>query len=78
MACGCPVIAAEAGATPEVLDGAGILFPPGDAEACSHAMQRLAANPALVQACILSGRTRAQRLTIAASRFLDDPVRRLP
>jgi glycosyltransferase involved in cell wall biosynthesis len=30
LAAGVPVLAAESGAIPEVLDGAGTLFPPGD------------------------------------------------
>jgi alpha-1,3-rhamnosyl/mannosyltransferase len=39
MASGTPVVAARSTALPEVIDGAGVLFPPGDDEALASAVQ---------------------------------------
>lgn len=49
MACGLPVIAADAGALPDLVrDGeTGLLCPPGDADAFAAALGRLHADPAL-------------------------------
>ncbi|MEK0312346.1 glycosyltransferase family 4 protein [Cohnella sp. 56] len=49
MACGLPVIAADAGALPDLVqDGdTGLLCPPGDADAFASALARLHADPAL-------------------------------
>ncbi|GAA1904000.1 glycosyltransferase family 4 protein [Lapillicoccus jejuensis] len=41
MACGTPVVASDAGALPEVLGDAGVLVPPGDAEAIAAAVRDL-------------------------------------
>lgn len=49
MASGLPVVAAAAGGVPSVIGKpgvAGLLFPPGDAEAAAGAVQRLVADPA--------------------------------
>ena len=45
MACGCPVIAADAGALPEVCGGAAIVLDPGDRAAWLAAIAALAADP---------------------------------
>ncbi len=42
MACGCPVIAARAGALPETCGDAALLVPPGDAAAAAEAARRAA------------------------------------
>jgi glycosyltransferase involved in cell wall biosynthesis len=47
MACGVPVIGASSGAIPEVIGGAGLIFPEGDAAALAAHMRRLATEPAL-------------------------------
>lgn len=53
------VIAAERGALPEVLGGAGLLFPPGDADALAACMCRAALDPSLVVALGRAARERA-------------------
>ena len=45
MACGLPVISTTGGALPEVVGDAGILVPPGDAEALAKAITELLDNP---------------------------------
>src|SRR6266571_5063476 len=44
-AAGLPILAAESGAIPEVLRGAGTLFPPGDWRALAGALGELLASP---------------------------------
>jgi glycosyltransferase involved in cell wall biosynthesis len=46
MSCGCPVVAARAGAVPEVCGNAACLVEPGSAQALAEAIQRLADDPA--------------------------------
>ena len=41
MACGCPVLAADATALPEAVGGAGVLLPPSDPAAWTAAMIRV-------------------------------------
>lgn len=47
LACGTPVLAAAAGALPEVVGAAGILLPPQDAGAWAAALERVLLDPAL-------------------------------
>ena len=47
MAAGLPVVASDVGGVPELLDGHGLLVPPGDADALAVALRRLIDDPAL-------------------------------
>src|SRR5581483_6299234 len=47
MARGCPVVASDAGALPEVMAGAGVLVPPGDADALAAALDNVLTDDAL-------------------------------
>ena len=47
MAHGVPVVAADGGAHVETVGDAGMLFPPGDAQAAAEALVRLAEDPDL-------------------------------
>ncbi len=59
MWCGCPVIAARAGAVPEVCGEAALWFDPDAPEALGEAIATLAAGPAQRNALITAGRARA-------------------
>lgn len=63
MAAGIPVIAADAGALPEVVghEREGLLVPPGDADALVAAMIRLAEDEALRRRLGTAGRARVRR-----------------
>ena len=63
MACGTPVIAADRGALPEVLDGAGVLVDPTDVDALREAMYTLAADGRLRAALRDAGLARARRFS---------------
>jgi glycosyltransferase involved in cell wall biosynthesis len=58
MACGVPVIGSDAGAIPEVIGDAGLLFPAGDAAALAEHLARLRAEPALRSELAQRGRAR--------------------
>jgi len=45
MACGVPVVASDAGALPEIVGDAGLLVPPGDADALAQAIDALLGDP---------------------------------
>jgi glycosyltransferase involved in cell wall biosynthesis len=60
MASGCPVVAARAGALPEVVDGAGLLVAPDDTPAWVEATQRLAGDGALRASLVAQGLARAK------------------
>jgi glycosyltransferase involved in cell wall biosynthesis len=63
MACGCPVIASSAGALPEVVDGAGVVYgPPGDVDALASALGELVRSPARRAALAEAGHARAAQL----------------
>lgn len=59
FAAGVPVVAAAAGALPEVSGGAAHLVPPDDAEALTDAIARVHADEALRRSLIAAGRARA-------------------
>jgi glycosyltransferase involved in cell wall biosynthesis len=42
MACGIPVVSTDAGAIPELVEGAGIIVPAGDAKALAMGLDELA------------------------------------
>jgi glycosyltransferase involved in cell wall biosynthesis len=63
MACGCPVVAARAGAIPEITDGAALLFDPYKPEDMANAILRVLSDAALRQACMAQGLVRAQAFT---------------
>jgi glycosyltransferase involved in cell wall biosynthesis len=61
MAAGCPVVASAVGALPEVLaDGAGVLVPPGDAEALRGALRHLASAPGEREKIVRTARARVE------------------
>ncbi|MBX7101656.1 MAG: glycosyltransferase family 4 protein [Myxococcaceae bacterium] len=63
MACGAPVIAADAGAHREVVGSAGLLVDPDDSAAWLEAAQRLSRDEALRTELSLKARERADRYT---------------
>jgi len=63
MACGAPVIAAEAGSLPEVVGDAGLLVPPRDVAALERALERLLDHHGLAQELSAAGRERAKRFS---------------
>jgi glycosyltransferase involved in cell wall biosynthesis len=63
MACGLPVIAAYAGSIPEVLGDAGILVPPGDADAMAAAIVLLSSDATERARLVACGLDRATRFT---------------
>ena len=71
MACGRPVVAAEAGGIPDVVRSGrdGLLVPPGDEEALARAIAALLDDRALAESLAASGRERVRRdFTPAAER----------
>jgi glycosyltransferase involved in cell wall biosynthesis len=65
MALGCPVLASDAGALPEVLGDAGVLLDPDDDGAWAEAMLRILDDTALRADLVERGRRRAAALTPA-------------
>jgi glycosyltransferase involved in cell wall biosynthesis len=63
MAVGCPVIASDRTALPEVVDGAGVLLDPYDTRAWAEAMLRLLDDDQERAALIAAGRERARSFT---------------
>ncbi|MHC4449401.1 MAG: glycosyltransferase family 4 protein [Planctomycetota bacterium] len=63
MACGAPVIAAEAGSLPEVVGDAGLLVPPRDVNALSDALAKVLDHPGLAEEMRAAGRERSNRFT---------------
>jgi glycosyltransferase involved in cell wall biosynthesis len=66
MARGCPVVASNAGALPEVVGDAGLLVPAGDADALAHALDRLLGDDALAASLGAAGHRRAATFTWSA------------
>lgn len=64
MASGLPVVASDAPGLGEVVRGAGLLFPPGDAEACAKALSRAFLEPGLADSLRAQGRDRAKSHSI--------------
>jgi glycosyltransferase involved in cell wall biosynthesis len=58
MACGVPVIGSDSGAIPEVIGGAGLIFPEGDEETLRGHLARLMASEETRRALSGAGRTR--------------------
>jgi glycosyltransferase involved in cell wall biosynthesis len=59
MACGTPVVCADAGALPEIAGGAALLFDPTDVGAIADALGRIWREPALAEELRARGRERA-------------------
>jgi alpha-1,3-rhamnosyl/mannosyltransferase len=77
MACGTPVIAANATSIPEVVDGAALLVDPTDAEAWSQALARLMSDDEARARLVAAGGSHARRHTAerSAAPMLDCLVR---
>jgi glycosyltransferase involved in cell wall biosynthesis len=66
MARGCPVVASDAGALPEVLGEAGLLVKPGDADALAGALERILTDDSLATSLGAAGHRRAATFTWSA------------
>src|SRR5262249_31880734 len=66
MAAGVPVVAARAGAAPEVLGGSGALVPPGDPGALASALDTLLEDPVKRSAMAADGLGRVERFEAGA------------
>jgi glycosyltransferase involved in cell wall biosynthesis len=64
MAAGLPVVASEARGLGELVRGAGLLFPVGDAGTCAKEIERVATEPALARSLVEAGRARATEYSI--------------
>ncbi len=62
MACGVPVVGSDSGAIPEVVGGAGLIFPEGDVEALANQLGRLVESSSSRQELAGRGLERAQTL----------------
>jgi glycosyltransferase involved in cell wall biosynthesis len=65
LACATPVLAADAGALPEVVGGAGLLLPPTDPAAWADALERVLLDPALAADLRARGPGQAARFSWA-------------
>jgi len=63
MACGCPVIAADAGAIPEITKGAAMLFDPHSPEELSQAIVKVTCEPDVRRNLLDRGLIRAREFT---------------
>jgi glycosyltransferase involved in cell wall biosynthesis len=66
FASGVPLVATAVGGVPDGVDGAGLLIPPGDAEAAARAVEQVAADPDLRSRLVELGIARARAHTIGA------------
>ncbi len=55
MACGTPVVASDSGALPDVVGPAGLLVPPGDAEALAESLLQVGTDPGLRDRLVAAG-----------------------
>lgn len=67
MACGTAVVASRAGALPEVVGDAGVLFEPGGVPALASALRQLLADDSLRTTLVAAGTTRAAQFSWRAS-----------
>lgn len=63
MVCGCPVVAGNTGASPEIVGSAGLLVDPENVSAVTSAMLRLVSSPSLRQKLSHAGLTRAKQFS---------------
>ena len=61
MAAGLPVVATQLGGMPETIEGAGLLVPPGDADALAGALVRLCSDASLREQLGSAGRINAEQ-----------------
>jgi glycosyltransferase involved in cell wall biosynthesis len=61
MASGVPIIGSTCGAIPEVIGGAGLIFPEGDADALAAALRRVLSSEELREQMTLAGLERAKQ-----------------
>jgi hypothetical protein len=66
MARGCPVVASDAGALPEVVGDAGVLVPPGDPTALAAALHRVLSDESFAASLGAAGHRRAATFTWSA------------
>jgi hypothetical protein len=66
MARGCPVVASDAGALPEVVGDAGLLIPPGDPTALAAALHRVLSDESFAASLGAAGHQRAATFTWSA------------
>ena len=64
MAAGLPVVASAAGGLVPLVDGAGLLFPPRDSEACATALLRIAGDSPLRESIVAAQEKRLLRYTM--------------
>ncbi|MBO0687369.1 MAG: glycosyltransferase, partial [Candidatus Dormibacteraeota bacterium] len=81
MACGTPVVAADASSVPEVVGEAGVLVDPGDVEGWTRALERVLEDDDLRRRLRARGLERAARFTWSRTaeltwRVIDDVSRR--
>ena len=63
MSRGCPVLAASAGALPEVVGDAGLLFPVGDIRAIADGIRLIVTAPETTEEMLSAGHNQASRFT---------------
>jgi glycosyltransferase involved in cell wall biosynthesis len=63
MACGCPIVASNTGACPEIVGDAGLTRDPGDAEALARAMIDVLGDAAMADRLRQAGLRRAQHFS---------------
>jgi glycosyltransferase involved in cell wall biosynthesis len=63
MACGTPVVASNAGALPEVIGNAGLMYPPDDYKGLAAAMYAVLTDEGLCQSLVEKGLARARQFT---------------